>query len=193
MAAALEPLASTAAPAPSLEELWRAAWESHGGALHAYLRRRLSRPDEADDLLQETFVRAIRARAGGLAPESIRAYLFTTAHRLLIDRAQRASEMLFSELGDDADAPWIQVAAPATDSPELATRRRRFAERLLAALDTLPPAHRRAFELAVLRHLPYAEIARRERWSAEQVRVNLHRARRKLLAVLGAELGELQP
>lgn len=177
---------------PASETLWRAAFEQHAAALRAYLRRRLRRPEEADDLVQESFVRAIQARGSELDPAEMRPYLFTTARRLLIDKARRADVVDLALFASDEPPDLAALPADPADSPESGARRRRFGERLAEAIGLLPEGPRRAFELAVVGQLPYATVAQRQGWSAEQVRVNVHRARRRLLELLGDELGGLR-
>jgi len=55
--------------------------------LLAYLYRRL--PDEAEELAQETWLRVVRARPECSDDATFRAYAFTVARRLLIDRHRR--------------------------------------------------------------------------------------------------------
>jgi RNA polymerase sigma-70 factor, ECF subfamily len=77
----------------------RAAFLTHGGELYGYARRSLGDSGAAEDVVQETFVRAWRARDrfdGGLG--TLRTWLFTIARRVVIDharsRAIRRSEPL---------------------------------------------------------------------------------------------------
>ena len=177
---------SAAAGDASPEAAWRVAWERHGPALHGFLRRRTQRREDAEDILQETFVRAIRARPEGLPDEALRPYLFTTAQRLLGDRRERQGELLFSELSSEGSRP--DPADPRVVSPEEHAAGNRLRGRLREALARMPQAHRLAYELAVLARLPYDEVRRRTGWSAESVRVNVHRARRRVLAELAPEL-----
>ena len=57
-----------------------------------------------------------------------------------------------------------------------------------AVATSLTPALRTAFEGAVLQNKSYAEIARENGWSEGQVRVNVCRARKKVIAELRSEL-----
>jgi len=94
-----EPPVSEAADAAGL----RAAFLTHGGELYGYARRSLGDPGAAEDVVQETFVRAWRARDrfdSGLG--TLRTWLFTIARRVVIDharsRAIRQAEPLPAEL-----------------------------------------------------------------------------------------------
>jgi RNA polymerase sigma-70 factor (ECF subfamily) len=177
---------SPAAPAPSPETCWRSAWERHGEELYGFLRRRTGRREDAEDLLQETFARAIRARPEGLPDEALRPYLFTAAQHLLADRRERGGERLFSEMGTSGADP--DPADPRAVSPEDHALGDRLRRRLREVLGRLPQAHRTAYELAVLARMPYEQIRQRTGWSAELVRVNVHRARRRVLTELAPEL-----
>jgi RNA polymerase sigma-70 factor (ECF subfamily) len=166
-----------------------ATFEEHGSAVMAFLTSRTGRRDVAEDLLQETFVRAIRARPTLPDAGGIRSYLFTTAHRLLISRHRKKRPFLFSEIAERGATGVEEIADESTLSPESATSFARFEERLHAVLEELPPAHRAAFEDAVLHQKSYAEIASDRGWTTAQVKSNVHRARKRVIESLGDLLG----
>jgi RNA polymerase sigma-70 factor, ECF subfamily len=94
-----EPAVSEAADAAGL----RNAFLTHGVELFGYARRSLGDPGAAEDVVQETFVRAWRARDrfdSGLG--TLRTWLFTIARRVVIDharsRAIRRSDPLPADL-----------------------------------------------------------------------------------------------
>ncbi len=67
----------------------RVAFLAHGGELYGYARRSLGDPRAAEDVVQETFIRAWRARDrfdAGLG--TLRTWLFTIARRVVIDHAR---------------------------------------------------------------------------------------------------------
>jgi len=66
---------------------FRLVFQSHGPELRGFLLRAGAGP-EADDLLQETFLRAYRALSAR-PPTTLRAWLFGIARNLLIDHARR--------------------------------------------------------------------------------------------------------
>jgi RNA polymerase sigma factor (sigma-70 family) len=187
----------------SLEEraamtFWQAAYEAHGPAVLAFLGRRLPTREEAEDLLQETFVRAIRA--GNAREEQLRYYLLTTARHLLVNRLRRprlvvGAEALPGHLAEEDDdsqqrsSPFEAVADRAT-SPELNAAWSAFREGLEQAVSTLSPDHRRAFRLGVVERQPYAEIMRATGWSLARVKSNVFRARQRVLAALGDRLDD---
>jgi RNA polymerase sigma-70 factor (ECF subfamily) len=166
-------------------QLWREAYLEHAPALLRFLRRRLDSPADAEDLLQETFVRVMRA--GGALREwgKVRAYLFATARHVLLNHRRRKGLTPQLVLVDEGDG----VRAACFDTADEAVRGRELLERLVATLARLSADQRAAFELAVLEQLPYAEISQARGWTLAQVKINVYRARRRVLD----ELAELLP
>lgn len=158
---------------------WRAAYQSHAPAVLAFLRHRLGRREDAEDLLQETFVRAIRS--GSFDGDNLRAYLLRTAHNLWVNRRRRPHLVVSAPGGDDA--PLADVPAEAA-SPEQEASWSAFHEELRCVLAGLSEPHRRAFELGALEQRSYGEIAQITGWSLPQVKVNLYRARKRVIEEL---------
>ena len=80
---------------------WQGAYNEHAGAVLGYLRKRAG--EHAEDLLQETFVQAIKS-TGALREESkLRAYLLTIAHNLMINRYRRSTRQPETALEQAAD------------------------------------------------------------------------------------------
>lgn len=159
--------------------VWRAAYERHGTDILAFLRCRAATPEDAEELLQETFVRAIRS--GRLQdPSKMRSYLFTVAHNLLRNQ-QRSARVspLVAATNEDPKAP---------DSTDRQARIASLCSRLAEVLQRLPEKHRRAFELAVIERMPYGEIAEQTGWSPSAVKVNVYRARRRILEEMTNDL-----
>jgi len=164
--------------------IWHQAYQDHGPSILAFLTSRVGRREVAEEFLQETFVRAMRQGAGVPAGPSLRSYLFTTAHHLVISERRRLRPRPFADLSEAERATVAEPRAAETPSPDRVLDLEKVRARLGAALDTLRPEHRLAFEAAVLEQRPYAEIARARGWTVEQVKVNVHRARKKVVVLL---------
>ena len=171
---------------------WLETYQEHGSAVMAFLTSRLGRRDLAEDLLQETFVRVIRT--GRTLPDSrkIRSYLFTTAHRLIIDRSRRKRPVLFSEATDREASRFENLADAVAPSPEAVADFHRLEEQVRAVLDRVKPDHRVAFEQAVLQQKSYAVVAREQGWTLAQVKTNVHRARKRVVSDLRSILRPVQ-
>ena len=79
------------------------AWTSHEPELRGWLRHRLGNPAEADDLLQDLFIKALRQGERFCSVHNARAWLFEVARNTLADRLRVARETV--ELPDDLPAP----------------------------------------------------------------------------------------
>jgi RNA polymerase sigma-70 factor (ECF subfamily) len=164
--------------------LWLQAYQEHGPSILAFLTSRVGRREVAEEFLQETFVRAMSRGAGVASGPHLRSYLFTTAHHLVISDRRRGRVRLFSELTKSEEAGVSHPAAVEEHSSEAALDLGKMRERLDGALGTLSAAHREAFQAAVLEQKPYADIARERGWTMEQVKINVHRARKQVIALL---------
>ncbi len=163
---------------------WHTAYRDHGPAVLAYLSGRMRRED-AEDLLQETFVRAIRSREGVRDDTRLRPYLLTIARNLMLNGHRRPRTVLLSETGSGQSteyAPPVEVGR--AQSPEQGANFAQLEDRLTQAVAAMTPNLKRAFELAVLHEFSYKEIARQTGWSMPQVKVNIYRARQRAIAQL---------
>ena len=91
-------------------------YDSHKSEVLAFLRRRAGR-DRADDLFQETFLRALRAYGGLEHGEHLRAWVLTIASNAVVDAARRerpTAELSVEPAGED-ERPAVEELAPLTD------------------------------------------------------------------------------
>lgn len=167
------------------DTFWHTAYTDHGSAVLAFLRRRVSH-EEAEDVLQETFVRAIRAGTFRGDRGSARAYLMSAARHELINRFRRPR--LVVAAADVAPRQSMEregdalAAMPSTDAtPEENATRGAFNQRLAKVLTELKDNYRQAFELAVIQQHSYAEVAGITGWSLPQVKINVYRARKRVI------------
>lgn len=155
------------------------ACEQHRPVVLGYFTRRLRSRDEAEDLCQETFARVLGRTEHLRDPEKLRAYLFKAARNLLLNHLKRRHVVTsVSDLGEDVD---VELVADRTSDPEAATRGKELEDKLHGLLEELPAEQRTAFELGVLERLLYSEIAAITGWSPAKVKINVYRARKKLI------------
>lgn len=150
-------------PVPHEPDTWlQTAYDEHRRELHAHCYRLAGNVADADDLLQETFLRAWRARDRFEGRASARTWLHRIATNAFLDSRKAAERRTApvgdvfewstalgpypDELGDDAVASGLVAAAMV----ELA---------LIAALRCLPPRQRTAFVLRDVNGWTPAEIA----------------------------------
>ena len=65
-----------------------AAFERHRRELHVHCYRMLASYDDAEDAVQETFLRAWRGRATAFDGDNVRAWLYRIATNVCIDRSR---------------------------------------------------------------------------------------------------------
>jgi RNA polymerase sigma-70 factor (ECF subfamily) len=134
-------------------EFLRALYEQHGGAVYAFVRRHVDDSQRAEDIVQETLLRAWRhldaleGRSGGP-----RAYLLTVARNVLTDQ-WRAEQVRPTTVSDDAAVE----GAAASDEDAVD----RILDRLLVgeALAGLSETHRQVVEEMYLHGRSVAETA----------------------------------
>lgn len=130
---------------------------------------------DADDVTQETFIRAFRAidRFDG------RADLFTWLYRICVNVAlnQRRRNRRVTA---DIDDPRVPEPADGAPGPGLSAERARAYRDLARALDMLSESLRTTMILACVEQVPYKEIAQVLGCSEGTVAWRVHEARRKL-------------
>ncbi len=166
--------------------MWQVAYEEHGPSIFAFLKSRLANKDDAEDLLQETFVRAIKASETLRDRGKVRPFLFSIAHNLMVNHVRKLRELPLDENASGSESS-LTYADMQSLSPEESTSLHDLEEHLQKAMDKMAPAHRQAFEMGVIQQKPYAEIARIAGWSLAQVKINVYRARKSAIAELGDE------
>jgi RNA polymerase sigma-70 factor (TIGR02960 family) len=126
--------------------------EQHRRELHVHCYRMLASFDDAEDAVQETFLRAWRGRDGFESGSMFRAWLYRIATNVCLDMLRRSSHRA-RVMHSFAEVPWLQPypdqlldeAAPAGDRPDAAAIERETIElAFLAALQVLPPRQRAA-------------------------------------------------
>jgi RNA polymerase sigma-70 factor (ECF subfamily) len=162
------------------DEFWQSAYQKHGAALIAYFRVRIPDRTEAEDLMQETFVKAIRASDRIADVDKLPSYLFAVAHNLLVNRLRKKGREVSSTDGFLEDQ-----AGASTEDPEASLAYKHFGNRLQIVLKQLNANQRLAFEMAVILKEPYDAIADKTGWSLSNVKVQVYRARKKVIEALG--------
>jgi RNA polymerase sigma-70 factor (ECF subfamily) len=156
---------------------------------------RLTRvPADAEDLVQETYLKAFRAADRFEPGTNLRAWLFTILHNTARNRARdraRDTVAIDSEIVDRAAdaAPPGGASAGAAETPESLLIRETLAPDLQAAIDALPDAFRQAVWLRDVEEFSYAEIAAMLSIPVGTVMSRISRGRHALYERLQARAG----
>ncbi len=166
----------------------------HLDAVHRMALQLAKQPDVAADLVQETYLKALRASATfEERGKGIRAWLFTILHNTFysdLRKGQRRPTAVgeFFEASDTESAP--EDAPPAWDLASLDWEH--VDDRLKQAIDDLSPEHREVLLLWGVEGLKYREVGEILGVPLGTVMSRLHRARKILaesLEEFAAELG----
>ncbi|MDT4924739.1 MAG: hypothetical protein QOG01_2452 [Pseudonocardiales bacterium] len=124
--------------------------DRHRRELHVHCYRMLGSFDDAEDAVQETFVRAWRARASFDGGPDVRAWLYRIATNTCIDSIRRNKRRV-NRLGSFAEVSWLSpypdrlldAVAPAHDEPDAVAVARETVElAYIAVIQLLPPRQR---------------------------------------------------
>jgi RNA polymerase sigma-70 factor (ECF subfamily) len=183
-------MAPVKSSSPGADSHARAAFETDALEYVDSLYRtalRLTRvPSDADDLVQDTYLKAFRAADSFTAGTNLRAWLFTILHNTARNRARdrsRDTVTVDSEVVDQA-AEVPQFGSGRVDDPETLLLRSALAPEVQAAVDELPEAFREAVWLRDVEEFSYAEIAGMLNIPVGTVMSRISRGRRMLFGRL---------
>lgn len=165
-----------AAGLPGDEAGFAALVREHGDAVFGLALRRVGDRGIAEDLAQETFLRAWRSRARYRGETSVRGWLCTIAVNVVRDWARRRGRRPIESF----EPAFVDVASSADDPAERAEAAEALG-RLRVALEGLPANHREMFLLRERDGLSYAEIAAVLACPIGTVMSGLARARERLI------------
>lgn len=160
------------------EKLW-----PHLGGAYNLARWLVGNPQDAEDVVQESFTKAFQA-ADGFRGGDARTWLLAIVRNTALNFLERRRPKL--------EVAWDERAFSAADGapdPEGRLMRKSRRERVRAAIQRLPKEFREALVLRELEGLPYKEIAAVLNVPMGTVMSRLARARNLLLAALAEEKG----
>jgi len=156
--------------------VWRSIVQGFSGSLYAVALRMLLDEHEAQDAVQETFLKAFRARRQLRDTRTIGGWLRQILIRHCLDKPPRPR-------ADEQDRTWAFVSDTSEASPQSQAASRQELDRTLAAVESLPPRQRACLVLTVFEQMNAREIADAMGISHGAVRRYLHEARQRLVEI----------
>lgn len=163
--------------------------ERHGDYLYRFARARHADPESAEDLVQETLLAALAARAAFAGRSTERTWLTGILKRKLVDRLRKRARERLELAADSPDAVadalftkkgyWKRVPA-AWARADSGVERAEFWQVLNDCLGKLPPRLRDVFALKYLDDAPGGDICAELGVTPTNVWVTLHRARLRM-------------
>jgi len=162
---------------------FEALMSEHHGEIYRYVLRVSGRRSDADDLSQETFLRAFRAYRALPPDANRRAWLFTIATNLCRNhfRAQGRRRLAYAHVA-------MGASESGRDRPDHVAVGREAGQIVEAVVTRLPLKQRLAFIQRKIHGLEYEAIGQSLQCSAESARAHVFQALKKIrLALDGAE------
>jgi len=162
----------------------------HLDAVYRFALRLSGAPDQAEDLVQETFLRAYRSWDQYTRGTAAKSWLFTICRNVFLrrrERRQRHDEIVEEKVGRGGTGPnpvnpvWVSVIGV---DPEGDFFDSIVDGEIIQAIEELPEEYRTAVILSDVEGLPYAEIAELMEVPVGTVKSRLFRGRRRLQEAL---------
>jgi RNA polymerase sigma-70 factor, ECF subfamily len=162
--------------------------DRYGDLLYRWAFMRTGDPALAQELVQETFLAALKSRATFQGQSKPSTWLLgILKHKLLDGMKRSARAQNFSDLPDpvvesifNRMGAWKKTPASWSADPEQLAQNSEFHHALQACLEALPPPQRQAFLLRIMDSQDANETCKLLRITATNLWVTLHRARLRL-------------
>ena len=167
---------------------------TYSGQVFGLMTRFLGPVPIREDLVQEVFLRVIRARERYQPTARFSTWLYRIVFNLCVNQTERLSACVEISIEAPADRPGSGGLATIVDEgvpePSSAMEKEDAVLAVRAAIAELPPSQRMALLLAKYEELPYVEIARVMKSSEKAIKSLVHRARENLRTALRPFLQE---
>src|SRR6478609_2567443 len=135
----------------------------HRKSIYNFILRFVRDPAQAEDVLQETFLRVIKGAEAYEKQAKFTTWLYTIARNLCVDASRRGKHRkaasLDAPVGDDEGAALIDLIAGGDAGADKQAISRELGVRLKKAIESLPEEQREIFLLREVSDLQFNEIA----------------------------------
>jgi len=160
----------------------------HNQKLFRMLRSMLRSDAEAEDVMQEAYLKAFAALDGFEGRASFSTWLLRIAAHEAMARGRRSRRFVFAD-GAEESTMFERGRGPREPNPEDQAGVSELRTVLVDAIDSLPESHRSVFVLREVEGLSTSETAEALGLSEENVKVRLHRARGALRTFVDQRVG----
>jgi RNA polymerase sigma factor (sigma-70 family) len=139
--------------------------KAYGKRLTGFIRKRVNRVEDVEDILQEVYYQLAEADRLFQPIDQIAAWLFTVARSRITDLYRKKKPELLAEYEADDEAGYLideinDLFQDHQDSPETLYLRSMVSEEIADALSDLPPEQSKVFEMAVFKGMSFKEISK---------------------------------
>jgi RNA polymerase sigma-70 factor (ECF subfamily) len=157
-------------------------FETHRDRIYRYVLHLVHDRAEAEDLTQETFLRAHRFRDSIRDPGAVRGWLYQIATRVCLDRLRQRKPRI--SLDHEGSAQHAESIVSVSPSALEAAERKETSQCVQHCLQFLPDHYRAVILMREVYSLTAAEMATLMAVNLTTVKMRLHRARRMLEMVM---------
>lgn len=173
-------------PQDSLQTLFNTTYQAEADAIFRFCLVRVSDREQALDLVQETFTRLWVTLSSGKEMSNSRAFLFTVAHRLIIDWYRKKKSISLESLANEESGESFDQPDESTLSANLELGSEgRF---LLEKINDLNPSYKQAVYLRFVEGMSPPEIGDILGISANAASVRINRGIRELRKITGYDI-----
>jgi RNA polymerase sigma-70 factor (ECF subfamily) len=170
-------------------ELYELLMRRYNQRVYRVIRSVLTNEGEAEDVLQEAWVRAYEHLDQFEGRAAFSTWITKIAFYEALARAKREKRHSPLEGMEGEIMPEAEGHSPQTESPESLAMRHQLGRLLQSVVDELPPSYRAVFLLREIERLSTAETAECLGLSEEAVKTRLHRSRAQLRRELVSRAG----
>jgi len=174
--------------------------QRYHGKIFGLAHNLLRNAADAEEIAQDTFIRAHRGLANFRGDSSLATWLYRIALNLsrnrywyFFRRRRQDSVSLERPLSDDSDATFADFIAAESQNPVQETVTTEFTDLIAACMEKLDARHREILTMRNILNLPYEEIARALRINVGTVKSRIARARENLRKLLAEAAPEFNP
>jgi RNA polymerase sigma-70 factor, ECF subfamily len=158
------------------ELAWGQVFSAHRDRIFGFCLRMMGNREEAEDVSQEVFLRAVRAIGTFRGESSIKTWLHQIAHNLCLTRLAAAKK----RAEHTSDLIWLSDMTDGSPTGDAAIASGDLRNAIELAVSELDPVFREVLLLREVEDLSYEEIAGVVGASVNTVKTRIHRARAKL-------------
>lgn len=166
-------------PLAGFEELAMPLFDS----LYNFARWLAHNSNDAEDLVQETYLKALRGFASFQSGTNFRAWIFRILRNTFLSSCSRVERRMTVAIDSENDGPELAVE---TETPETTLMNHADSQLMQRAIDDLPVHYREALLLCEVEEMSYQEIAEILSIPIGTVMSRLARARKSVRSTLGA-------
>ncbi len=159
-----------------------ALFSTYHDRIYRYVLSLVHNPSEAEDVTQDTFLRAYAHRDSLREPNAVRGWLYRIATRVCLDRLRQCTAPV--SLDDEEGARPVDSVPSTSPSAQEIAEREESGACVQRCLDFLSDSYRAVILLHEAHSLTAVEIGELLGESEGTIKIRLHRARRKLQEIM---------